>query len=249
MNPDFERAHAFSAAWEGGYVFHPADPGGETNLGVTKTVWQAWCQQCSLPVKPMKALTMADVLPLYEARYWKPLAATLKWPLSAAIYDMSVNHGVGDGKPFDEGGHEQGATWMLWRAYQIAPHGSPLELALAACMAREEFYRAIVRRNPTQQVFWKGWMRRVNAQREWLKANAAPLGMTEGRVLLVVPNRPGDPEEWNGKPAIYGGVGLSDAVVSQLRLLFPQPGGPWNYQTIRVFVRSNGDMVLDKTPA
>ena len=74
MNPDFQRAHEFTAAWEGGYVNHKADPGGETNLGVTRRVWEAWCREKNLPVKPMKALTLADVLPLYEARYWSEVA-------------------------------------------------------------------------------------------------------------------------------------------------------------------------------
>ena len=27
---------------EGGYVNHPRDPGGMTNLGVTKRVWESW---------------------------------------------------------------------------------------------------------------------------------------------------------------------------------------------------------------
>ena len=27
---------------EGGYVNHPKDPGGETNLGVTKRVYEEW---------------------------------------------------------------------------------------------------------------------------------------------------------------------------------------------------------------
>ena len=86
MNPDFQRAHEFTAAWEGGYVNHKADPGGETNLGVTRRVWEAWCREKNLPVKPMKALTLADVLPLYEARYWSEVAH-LPWPLSGVAYD------------------------------------------------------------------------------------------------------------------------------------------------------------------
>ena len=48
---------------------------------------------------------------------------------------------------------------------------------------------------------------------------------------------------------MYGGVALSDALISQLRLLYPQPGGPWQYEKLRIWVRRNGDLVLDKTPA
>ncbi len=32
----------FILRWEGGYVNHPADPGGATNRGVTQKVYDAW---------------------------------------------------------------------------------------------------------------------------------------------------------------------------------------------------------------
>ena len=249
MTTDFERAHEFTAAWEGGFVDHPLDKGGPTNLGVTQRVWEAWCRENRLYVKPMRALTMKDVLPLYRAKYWEVLAAKLPWPLSAAIYDMSVNHGPGDGNPSDEGGNEAGATWMLYRARQIAPDGTPLQQALAACDARQQFYEGIVRRNPSQKVFWNGWMRRLNAQRAWLKVNAQPLSSFHAEAKVILINPAGAEVIWNGKPDPYGGTTLSDALISQLRLLFPQPGGPWNYEKLRVWVRRNGDLVLDKTPA
>ena len=145
---DFERAYEFTRRAEGGYVWNKNDPGGETNFGVTKSVWWAWCQAKGLPFKAMQSLTQEDVMPLYRERYWQPLAATLPWPLSAAIFDMSVNHGVGDGKPDDESGDEAGATYLLWRAKQLVPSGTALETALAACEARKEFYLAIIARKP-----------------------------------------------------------------------------------------------------
>lgn len=239
---DFERAHQFTAQWEGGYVWNRNDPGGETNLGITRSVWLRWCQSRYLPAKPMRELTLQDVLPLYEAWYWRPLAAGLPWPLSAAIYDMSVNHGVGDGHPDDENGSETGATWMLWRARQRCPNGTPLEQALAACDAREEFYRAIIRRRPTSREFLPGWLNRVNAQREWLRANAEP---TTPRVLLV-PQGGGEPVPWDGKPARYGGVLLDGALIEQLQLVYPRGGGPWTYQTLKLWRRQNGDLVLER---
>lgn len=48
---------------EGGYVNHPKDPGGETNLGVTKRVYEAYCERKDLKVKKMKSLKVKDVAP------------------------------------------------------------------------------------------------------------------------------------------------------------------------------------------
>ena len=50
---------------EGGYVNHPKDPGGETNLGVTKRVYEEWGG-----TKEMKDLTVEDVEPIYKKNYW-----------------------------------------------------------------------------------------------------------------------------------------------------------------------------------
>ena len=36
MNKDFENCISVILANEGGYVWHPSDPGGETNFGITK---------------------------------------------------------------------------------------------------------------------------------------------------------------------------------------------------------------------
>jgi lysozyme family protein len=50
---------------EGGYVNHPKDPGGETNLGVTKRVYEEWGG-----TKDMKDLLVEDVNPIYKKNYW-----------------------------------------------------------------------------------------------------------------------------------------------------------------------------------
>ena len=50
---------------EGGYVNHPRDPGGETNLGVTKRVYEEWGGE-----KDMRDLTREDVEPIYKQNYW-----------------------------------------------------------------------------------------------------------------------------------------------------------------------------------
>lgn len=244
MNPDFLRVQRdFLRRWEGGYVNDKDDPGGETNLGVTLNVWRAWCASQGLPVKPMRALTHADVEPLYEARYWAPLAAGLPWPLSAAIYDFSVNAGPGDGNAFDEQGREEGATWVLWRATQLAPTGTPLQKALATCDARAEFYRGIAARRPASRKFLNGWLNRTEALRAWLRENAEPLRAPR---LKLVPKGGGDPQDWDGKPALYGGVPLSAALVEHLRLVYPAGGARAQYLGVHVYHRRNGDVVLER---
>ncbi|MFC6591661.1 glycoside hydrolase family 108 protein [Deinococcus lacus] len=186
----FKKAHDFTARWEGGYVNHPSDPGGETNLGVTRRVWEAWCKERRLPAKAMRHLTMADVLPLYEARYW-PAAVGLPWPLSGVAYDIAVNHGPGNLKK------------ML---AQVPSDGSPAARAAALIDAREQFFRAIVAARPSQEVFLKGWLRRVAAQREWLESQ-------EGDDMpskVFIKGEDGKNREWDGKP-----IDLKDVTITR----------------------------------
>ena len=177
----FEKAHQFTARWEGGYVNHSSDPGGETNLGVTKRVWVAWCKERGLPFKAMRALTMADVLPLYEARYW-PAATGLPWPLSGVAYDIAVNHGPGN---------------LQKMLAKVPASGSPSARAAALIDAREQFFRNIVAARPSQNVFLKGWLRRVAAQREWLKSQESEDDMPS---KVFIKDETGKNREWDGKP-------------------------------------------------
>lgn len=76
------------------------------------------------------------------------------------------------------------------------------------------------------------------------RADLAAQGQAR-KVILI--DGGGKEVEWSGADTRYGGVDLTAALVSQLRLLYPQPGGPWQYQNLRVWVRKNGDMVLERS--
>ena len=78
---------------EGGYVNHPDDPGGITNLGVTKKVYDAWTGKEST-VDQMKALDDEDVKPIYEENYWNKIKGDeLPNGLDLCIFDFGVNAG------------------------------------------------------------------------------------------------------------------------------------------------------------
>jgi len=95
MKSNFEDCLAHVLASEGGFVNHPKDPGGMTNLGCTKAVWEEFIGH---PVSEagMRALTPADVAPLYKRKYWDKVAGDqLPSGLDYAVFDAAINSGPG----------------------------------------------------------------------------------------------------------------------------------------------------------
>ena len=158
MNNNFEESLAHVLKHEGGYVDHPKDPGGATNLGCTKKVWEEWVGH-EVTKDDIKALTIADVSPLYKARYWdKCRGDDLPRGVDFAVFDLAINSGVGR------------ASKLLQRAVGVAADGAigpatlaavtdanPRELATKICELRLAFLQAL----PTWETFGKGWGRRV----------------------------------------------------------------------------------------
>lgn len=132
---------------EGGYVDHPRDPGGATNLGITLATLREWRGQ---PVSKadVRALTKAEAERIYKDRYWNRIGGDglLAGP-DAMLFDVAVNSGVG-------------------RARQWMPliQGKDAVAGVKAIGARR---RAFFRSLPTFDVFGKGWMRRVNEVEAW----------------------------------------------------------------------------------
>ena len=80
---------------EGGYGNHPKDPGGITNRGVTKAVYDKWIGRES-SVQEMKDLTEEDVAPIYKKNYWDRLKCDdLPNGLDLCVFDFGVNAGTG----------------------------------------------------------------------------------------------------------------------------------------------------------
>lgn len=96
----FPRVMAFINRWEGGFVNHPADPGGATNMGITigtLTKWRAAHNKPSPTVEDVKNLTRAEADSIYRAWYWEPSGAAKAKDYKTALLlmDSGVLHGVG----------------------------------------------------------------------------------------------------------------------------------------------------------
>lgn len=148
---------------EGGYVNHPRDPGGETNLGVTRKSWEEYIGHRAKE-DAIRNLTADDVREFYRRKYWDKIRGDNMSPAIAyCVFDAAVNSGPG-----------RAAKW-LQEAVGAAPDGvvgpntlRMVETAEAAsvinkvCDIRLEFLQSL----STFDTFGKGWTRRVDEVRQ-----------------------------------------------------------------------------------
>jgi len=93
MNENWDECFAMVIKSEGGFVNNPKDPGGMTNLGVTRTAWQGYLNR-DVTEAEMRALTPEMVKPFYKAFYWDRIKGDMLPPgVDYAAYDLAVNSG------------------------------------------------------------------------------------------------------------------------------------------------------------
>jgi lysozyme family protein len=158
MNTNWQKSFELMLQSEGGFVNHPRDPGGMTNLGVTKATWESWVGR-EVDEAEMRRLTADKVEPLYKERYFDAVRGDeLPAGLDYLMFDFAVNAGAGR------------AIKILQAAVGVTPDGGfgpitmaavqavdPVELIKRFSQAKEDFYRSLT----TFSTFGKGWLNRV----------------------------------------------------------------------------------------
>lgn len=93
MKGNFWKAFNATLKHEGGYANHILDPGGMTNLGVTRKVWESWVGR-KVTEDEMRKLTPEDVSTLYRRRYWDAVRGDqLLSGVDYVMFDAAVNSG------------------------------------------------------------------------------------------------------------------------------------------------------------
>jgi lysozyme family protein len=165
---------------EGGYVNHPADPGGPTNKGITLATFRRYLKPGGT-IADLRAMTTAQALIVYRAQYWNTLRLDmLPGGLDDCLFDYGVNSGIGRaGKVLRRVLGLPDATHVVTdQVLAAVANRDTRALINAVCDERLAF----LRRLKTWSTFGAGWTRRVTEVRSFAlhlaehpSSSAAPL--------------------------------------------------------------------------
>lgn len=186
----FEKACEATLGLEGAWSDHPADRGGKTKYGITETLfWLARRRQIIEDGPDFRDLTISQAKLIYKAFYWQPLRLDELRDATVAgeIFDTAVNAGTKTAALI-----AQAALDYLGETLELDGVIGPVTIgllnkwiakdrrALLVCLNGFQFihYCAIVDgalvdriqarvvTNPSQQVFARGWTKRIQGYRK-----------------------------------------------------------------------------------
>lgn len=154
--------------WEGGFVNHPNDKGGATNIGITLKTYTYYRNLKGIPkpsVSDLKNISFEEWIDILKTLYWDRWQADninnqsianllVDWVWGSGVYGIKypqqLLHVVVDGIV--------GVNTLT----AINNYTNQEELFHKLWNRRKQHFESIVQRDPSQKVFLKGWMNRLN---------------------------------------------------------------------------------------
>lgn len=162
---DAKKLIPFILKWEGGFANHPKDKGRATNKGITIATFRSFMGQHST-VEQLKNMTDEQWETIFEKGFWHPFGGDNIE--NQSIANICVDWAWCSGT--------RASIKQVQRLLGIADDGIVGNVTLSAMnnanskklfekikSTRLSFVEAIVRRDPTQKVFLKGWRNRINS--------------------------------------------------------------------------------------
>ena len=160
---NFKECLALVLKSEGGYVNNPKDPGGMTNLGITKKSLEEWLGH-DVDEKFMRNLTPEMASPFYEQKYWRSCyGEVLPRGLDFIVFSMAVNAGPGRSIKLLQqsiGCVPDGVIGPTTRSLICASNTATLINKFSE--VRREYYRSL----KTFPIFGRGWLSRVDKEEQ-----------------------------------------------------------------------------------
>ena len=189
MRGNFEKCLEITLVHEGGYVNDKRDPGGETNMGISKR---------SYPKEDIRGMTRERASAIYRRDFWNRVKGDdLPDGLDLVAFDAAVNSGP-----------SRGAKW-LQQALGVTVDGKigPQTIAAAqatyapAAIQRAVGFRlAFLRSLKTWPTFGKGWTARMQR----LEASALAMADHKPVAKLITPKPVDDSIPPKSDPQAFG---------------------------------------------
>ena len=153
----FEDAVKIILKHEGGYVNDPVDPGGETNMGISKKKY---------PYLNIKELTKKDAEDIYFKDYWlKAKVSKVPEELRMIYFDMVVNMGKSRAvKILQQAITAKGVKTEVDGGIGPKTISNALKSGLEPDRLRSyrvKYYADLIGRKPSLEKYWFGWYRRA----------------------------------------------------------------------------------------
>lgn len=153
----FDKAVEVILKHEGGYVNDPVDPGGETNMGISKKAY---------PYLNIKELTKKDAKDIYFKDYWlKAKCSKLPEELRMIYFDMVVNMGKSRAVKILQGAiTAKGVKTTVDGGIGPQTISNALKSGLEPDRLRSyrvKYYADLISRKPKLEKYWFGWYRRA----------------------------------------------------------------------------------------
>jgi lysozyme family protein len=163
MKENWDSCFAMVLKHEGGYVNNPKDPGGMTNLGVTRKNWEAYLDR-DVTEADMRALTPEMVKPFYKRNYWDKIRGDeLPAGVDYAAYDLAVNSGTGRAAKYLQQIAGAPADGVIGpQSLKAIQKCDSEDVVDEICNMRMEFLKGL----GTFETFGKGWSSRVAEVKE-----------------------------------------------------------------------------------
>ena len=159
MKENFKESLVLILKHEGGYVDHPADPGGATMKGITLATFSDFKKK-AMTKDELRAISDADVENIYKVGYWDAMRCDeLPAGVDLLAFDMAVNKGVSRAARLLQQAAGVKDDGVLGPRSMEAIGKVPVkELIAKVSEGRRDFYRGL----KTFSVFGRGWLRRVD---------------------------------------------------------------------------------------
>ncbi|MDX2264607.1 MAG: glycosyl hydrolase 108 family protein [Hyphomicrobiales bacterium] len=161
MKDTFPAALKHVLKFEGGYSDHPLDPGGATNLGVTKATLERFRGR-RVTKAEVRALKHAEAAAIYRKFYWDQVQGDALPPgLDLAVFDCAVNQGPARARKWLQQAAKARADGVIGPRTLAAVKAADARALLLEFMAlRMRHYGSLAR---LFTAFGLGWSRRLMA--------------------------------------------------------------------------------------